>query len=91
MANFLTYLKQSGQTIGTFARKIGKSPSFLSEIASGKKIPSLKTAKAISVGTGGAISVTHWVDEDGPPYSEEGSSPSHIATENSSATSQEQA
>lgn len=79
MANFRTYLSEAGLSLGDFAKRIHISKSFMSEIASGKKIPLLALAKDISIETGGAISVTHWVDADGPAAALGNSRSSHIA------------
>lgn len=87
MTKFRTYLKNTEQTLGSFASLIGLSPSYLSEIASGKKKPSLETARDITNASGKIIGPLYWLDElPGELKSEpdgEGETPlntSHIAT-----------
>ena len=66
MTKFRTYLKNTEQTLGSFAGRVGPtgiSPSYLSEIASGKKTPSLETARDITIASGKAIGPFYWLDE----------------------------
>jgi DNA-binding transcriptional regulator YdaS (Cro superfamily) len=67
---FHEYLRETGQKIGSFARRIGISPNYLSEIATYRKTPSLETAHKIEVATNGAIPMSFWLDR---PNAERGS------------------
>lgn len=83
MSKFRSYLKDSGQTIKSFAARIGVSPSYLSEIAGHKKHPSLRVAVDIERESGGAIPATYWIHAS-PAAG--GADTSHIATSESSST-----
>ena len=47
-----------------FAARVGISRAYLSQIMSGRKVPSLRVAAAISKATGGVISVTYWLSHE---------------------------
>lgn len=63
MTPFAKWLDSDAETQSAFARKIGISRSYLSEIASGKKRPSLALAFKIESATEGAIPASSWVSE----------------------------
>jgi transcriptional regulator with XRE-family HTH domain len=62
MTTLKQHLKDQGQSLSAFAKRIGVSPSHMSEIASGKKDPSFKLARAIYTETGGEIDLPFWID-----------------------------
>jgi len=47
--------------MSSLAREIGIKPNYLSEIASGRKHPSLKTAGDIFIATGKRVPTTYWL------------------------------
>ena len=49
---------------GDFARAAGISQSFLSELLSGKRVPSMATAGRIAAATKGRVPVSAWVKSD---------------------------
>jgi len=61
MSKFRKYLKDTGQTMASFAAKIGKAPNYLSEIASYKRMPSLRTAYAIHIATKKKVPIEYWL------------------------------
>lgn len=65
MENFKTYLASTNQTISSFADSLGVSRSFMSEIVSGKKNPSLDMACNIFVATGQKIDMAYWAERLG--------------------------
>ena len=69
MENFAAYIKEGGKTRSEFARRIGISAPYLSEILSGSKRPSLDLAFKIEAETGGAVRAVDWVS----PNAEEAS------------------
>lgn len=64
MINFRDYLKSSGQSMTKFADRVGLSQSYLSELSSGRKTPSLETAYDIFTASGGKIPLTYWLFRD---------------------------
>lgn len=54
------YLKKSGETRASFATRIGKTPSFVTQLIGGTKKPNLTTALDIAAATGDAVPVTVW-------------------------------
>ena len=52
------YLRGSGTTQRDFAARLGLSPSYVCEIAGGRKTPGLRLAVRIERATGGAVSAT---------------------------------
>lgn len=61
MMNLRQYLAQANRSQSEFARQIGVSRSYLSEIASGAKLPSLTVAAAIERETGGKVSAMSFI------------------------------
>ncbi len=62
MSLFHRYLNKTDQTISSFARKAEISQNYLSELASGKKLPSYKTAYKIFRASGGEIPMSYWAE-----------------------------
>lgn len=52
-----------GRKKGDFAKDIGISPSFLSQILSNRRKPSLKLALAIDKATDGEVPASSWVED----------------------------
>jgi DNA-binding transcriptional regulator YdaS (Cro superfamily) len=50
-----------GQRKGDFAKRIGVSSAYLSQLLSGKRTPSLEVAVKIERETGGAVLAASWV------------------------------
>lgn len=80
MSTFRKYLKDTRQTLKSFATRMGYSGSYLSEIASGKKLPNLRLAHDISVATGGLVSMASWVKFQDQMNGNGNEHKSHIAT-----------
>lgn len=66
MSKIRTYLKTTGQSIGSFASDLKMSQSYMSEIIAFKKTPTLQLAYDIAVKTGGIIPMTYWIEGDTP-------------------------
>lgn len=64
MSKLKSHLKDTGQTIRSFALRLEISESYLSEIAAKKKVPGLQLAHDIANLTGGVIPMTHWLEDD---------------------------
>lgn len=62
MTTLKQHLKDQGRSLSAFAREIGISPSYMSEIASGKKSPPIKVVGAIEAATGGQFGLAYWLD-----------------------------
>ncbi|MEL6102930.1 MAG: hypothetical protein AAFR68_16665 [Pseudomonadota bacterium] len=65
---FREFLKKRGENMSAFGRRVGElpgrkplSPNYLSEIAAGRKLPSLTTAGDIYVATDFKVPVTYWL------------------------------
>lgn len=58
------FLEQSGQTQAKLARRLGISTAHMSELLSGRKMPSLTLAYRIERLTNGAVPVSAWVPTD---------------------------
>jgi transcriptional regulator with XRE-family HTH domain len=69
MEKLQTYL--IGKNKGEFARAIGKSPSYLSQILSGYRKPSLALMNQIAAATGGVVDLNSWADDGNHPPAEE--------------------
>ena len=54
------YLRETGETYSSIARKAGLSPDAVRMVALGLRYPRLKTAIAISKGTDQNVPVTFW-------------------------------
>ena len=63
MSKFRDHLKDTGQSLASFRKKLGISYSYMHEIASFKKVPPLPLAAAIEDATNGVIPVRYWIDE----------------------------
>ena len=50
----------SGRSQGAFAREVGISEAYLSQILAGKRTPSLSLMYRIEQVTGGAVTRMHW-------------------------------
>ncbi|WP_083783465.1 helix-turn-helix domain-containing protein [Maritimibacter alkaliphilus] len=61
MDSLARYLREGSIRQRVFAEQIGCSSSYLSEILSGRKIPSLTLAFAIERETKGAVPASSWV------------------------------
>lgn len=61
MSDLHIYLKETGQRLQDFAAKVGISQAYMSEIASGKKVPSIIIARDVSLLTFGAVPLTYWI------------------------------
>ena len=61
MENLKTYLLSEKMTQSKFAKKIGFSPSHLSEVMNSNKIPSLKFAYIIQQETKGRVKMDTWI------------------------------
>jgi DNA-binding transcriptional regulator YdaS (Cro superfamily) len=58
-----THLEQTGERQGDFARRIGISQGFLSQLLNKRRSPSLSVAVRIERATGGAVSVASWHED----------------------------
>ena len=76
---FKTYLTKTGQTKRSFAKRIGISENYLSEISRFVRQPSLDVAYKIWLATDGQIPMQYWVEEG-----RAGLEASHIAKSKSS-------
>ncbi|WP_371930999.1 helix-turn-helix domain-containing protein [Roseovarius sp. MMSF_3281] len=81
MSLFLRYLKNTGQTKTDFAKRIGISQNYLSEISRGVRLPSYTVAYNIFKETHGEIPMSFWGDSFTP-----GQGISQRAINNSSQT-----
>ncbi|WP_084295522.1 helix-turn-helix domain-containing protein [Cereibacter johrii] len=61
MAKLSQYLTDNRTTQRDFAARLGTSASYLSEIAGGRKTPSLELAFAIERLTAGAVPAASWL------------------------------
>lgn len=61
MTDIKQFLKDQNLTLGAFARMVGISPSYMSEIVSFKKEPSLRTAYDIHIASKRKIPVIYWL------------------------------
>ncbi len=66
LAKYLSAKSATGQRQADAARAFGISQSYLSEIASGQKRPSLDTAFRIERKTGGEVPASSWVAVEAP-------------------------
>ena len=66
MSNLSEYIASKGMTRSEFAKTVGISAPYLSEILSGAKRPSLNLAFRIEEITGGEVPASGWVE---PSYS----------------------
>lgn len=66
LSEYLSAESTAGQRRADAARMFGISQSYLSEIASGQKRPSLDTAFRIERKTGGKVPASSWVAVDAP-------------------------
>jgi len=57
------YLKQHKLTQREFARRIGRSRSYVSMMMRGRKVPSLRTTNLIEEETGGVVSAFSMLDQ----------------------------
>jgi DNA-binding transcriptional regulator YdaS (Cro superfamily) len=58
------FITTSGKSAAHWAGVFGVSPSYLSNLISGKKTPSLEVAARIERATGGAVSCASWIDAE---------------------------
>ncbi len=61
------FISKSGKTRSAFAEEIGISRSYLSEILSGNRRPSLELAVAIERKTSGAVLASSWIADPEQP------------------------
>ena len=58
-----SHISSSGESAAHWARRLGISRGYLSEMLAGKKLPSLTLAVTIERETGGAVPASSWVPE----------------------------
>lgn len=63
MAKLREHLKEKRITQRAFADRVGVSKAYMSEIASGLKVPSLEVAVRIQRATDGDVAVESWIPE----------------------------
>lgn len=56
-------IKDSGETRAIWAKRIGITAPYLSDLLNRKKIPSLELATRIERLTGGRVSASSWIDD----------------------------
>lgn len=61
------YLQSTGQTQVAFALRVGISKSYLSELKTGKKTPSLRLAMKIQAATDSKVPAASWVTDGASP------------------------
>lgn len=83
MSKLSTYLSKAGLTQSAFAKQVGISHNYLSQIVSGARAPSLTLAYEIELATGGAVPMKCWVTSSKP-----GRKMSHTATQKASETTE---
>lgn len=66
MSDLATYLAAAGTSQRSFAEEIRCSQSFLSDILSGRRRPSLGLAARIERATKGQIKAVSWVSDEAP-------------------------
>jgi transcriptional regulator with XRE-family HTH domain len=76
MEQLATHLKAAGTKRNEFARIVGISAPYLTQILSGLKRPSLDLAFRIETATGGVVPASCWVSHQEPSLAA-----SHIASE----------
>ena len=59
---FHQFLADEKTNVSQFAKRVPIGPSYMSEIANGRKKPSLEMACAISRATGRKLSAEYWLD-----------------------------
>lgn len=64
MTTLKTHLKDTGTKLRDFAKRVGYSAGYISDLANGKKPPSFKAARKIQQETGGAVTLSDWPDFD---------------------------
>lgn len=64
MEHLAHYLADNGIAQRSFAVRVGCSPSYLSDILSGRRLPGLGLAARIERATGGAVKAVSWVPEE---------------------------
>jgi len=69
MNNLSKYISDRGMTRGEFAKRVGISAPYLSEILSGPKRPSIDLAFKIESETGGEVPASCWVRHEIPSAS----------------------
>lgn len=62
---------ESGLSQVTWARRLGISEGYLSDLVNGKRRPSLAVAAAIERATGGRVTATSWFDPSDTPNAED--------------------
>jgi DNA-binding transcriptional regulator YdaS (Cro superfamily) len=62
MSALRDYLAATGQSMTAFAERVGVSRPHLSQIADFRCKPSLDVAYAITMATGGVISMAYWIE-----------------------------
>lgn len=67
MTRFRKVLKELGLNINRFAKMHGYSAGTLYDFDSGRRTPSLETARDITVQTGGRIPMDYWLNDDPSP------------------------
>ncbi|GAA6190872.1 helix-turn-helix transcriptional regulator [Phaeobacter sp. NW0010-22] len=62
---FATEVDQSGETRAAWAKRLGVSRSYMSDLLNGNRIPSLELAAKIERLTAGKVTAVSWVEEGG--------------------------
>ena len=83
------YIAASGKSQAQIAEMFGISASYLSQIASGKRLPALDLAARIEAATGGAVTAISFASHRIAPVSAPDARGSCQSTENHSVSEQE--
>jgi len=62
MTKFAKYLVDTRQTQAAFAKAIGASQAYVSQIASGQRRPSMALAYKIQIATNGEVPIESWLE-----------------------------
>ncbi|MCB5412161.1 helix-turn-helix domain-containing protein [Pseudogemmobacter faecipullorum] len=63
MEHLATYLNKHRLAQRSFAERVGCSPSFLSDLLAGRRVPGLSLAVRMERATGGEVKAVHWVPD----------------------------
>lgn len=75
------YLEQTGTPVGVFAKRIARTQNYVSELASGAKLPSLQVAYDIEIETRGLVPMNYWLRPDAAYAAKHGGDASQMAME----------
>ena len=89
MTTLSEYIAASGKSQAQIAEMLGISASYLSQIASGKRLPALDLAARIEAATGGAVTAISFASHRIAPVSAPDARGSCQSTENHSVSEQE--